>query len=249
MQPGLAVIYPRTARLDAPPRRTKQPPRHRKRQHPPQHHLHVHHGSLPVAPTPHTHTRGCVPPPPPLRPPLPTKSKMAAMRVSRLFAPGAREVPADAATPGHQLLLRAGFLRKASARPPTLFPVYRTVPESRRGGGGPGAVVRGRVHAAAAGAAGAGQAGGPGGRGARGDRSAHALRPVTRSCGGPGPDRWIRPTGAHKLAMPTLLAADLWKQTGRWQSSGAEARGPSAYTRPLTAPATEGPVSLSLSVQ
>ncbi|KAJ1930751.1 hypothetical protein IWQ60_000035 [Tieghemiomyces parasiticus] len=28
--------------------------------------------------------------------------------------------------------------------------------------------------------------------------------------------------GAHKLALPNLLAADLWKQTGRWETTGRE---------------------------
>ena len=36
------------------------------------------------------------------------------MRVSRLYAPTLREVPAEAEVVSHQLMLRAGFMRKAA---------------------------------------------------------------------------------------------------------------------------------------
>ena len=36
------------------------------------------------------------------------------MRVSKLYAPTLREVPAEAEVVSHQLMLRAGFMRKAA---------------------------------------------------------------------------------------------------------------------------------------
>ena len=36
------------------------------------------------------------------------------MRISKMFAPTLREVPAEAEVVSHQLLLRAGFMRKST---------------------------------------------------------------------------------------------------------------------------------------
>ncbi|NLC38231.1 MAG: proline--tRNA ligase, partial [Clostridia bacterium] len=48
------------------------------------------------------------------------------MRASNIFAPTLREVPAEAEVVSHQLLLRAGFIRKAAAGIYTLLPLgYR----------------------------------------------------------------------------------------------------------------------------
>jgi len=45
------------------------------------------------------------------------------MKVSELYAPTLREVPAEAEIPSHQLLLRAGFMRKTSGGIYTLLPL------------------------------------------------------------------------------------------------------------------------------
>lgn len=36
------------------------------------------------------------------------------MKVSKMYAPTLREVPSEAEIPSHQLLLRAGFMRKST---------------------------------------------------------------------------------------------------------------------------------------
>ena len=49
------------------------------------------------------------------------------MLMSRLYAPTLREVPAEAEIPSHQLLLRAGFIRKSAAGLYTYLPLARRV--------------------------------------------------------------------------------------------------------------------------
>ncbi|MGE5550740.1 MAG: proline--tRNA ligase [Bacteroidota bacterium] len=49
------------------------------------------------------------------------------MLMSRLMAPTLREVPSEAETPSHQLLLRAGFIRKTAAGLYTYLPLARRV--------------------------------------------------------------------------------------------------------------------------
>ena len=45
------------------------------------------------------------------------------MRVSKMSAPTLREVPSEAEIPSHQLLLRAGFMRKSTNGMYTLLPL------------------------------------------------------------------------------------------------------------------------------
>ena len=45
------------------------------------------------------------------------------MRVSKLYAPTLREVPAEAEVVSHQLMLRAGFMRKAAGGIYTYLPL------------------------------------------------------------------------------------------------------------------------------
>jgi prolyl-tRNA synthetase len=45
------------------------------------------------------------------------------MRVSKLYAPTLREVPAEAEIPSHKLMLRAGFMRKSSGGIYTYLPL------------------------------------------------------------------------------------------------------------------------------
>ncbi|MDY4920332.1 MAG: aminoacyl--tRNA ligase-related protein, partial [Phascolarctobacterium sp.] len=45
------------------------------------------------------------------------------MRVSKMYAPTLREVPSEAEIPSHQLLLRAGFMRKSTNGMYTLLPL------------------------------------------------------------------------------------------------------------------------------
>ena len=49
------------------------------------------------------------------------------MRVSRLFMATQREIPADAEIPSHQLMLRAGLIRKVASGIYSFMPLgYRT---------------------------------------------------------------------------------------------------------------------------
>jgi Prolyl-tRNA synthetase len=45
------------------------------------------------------------------------------MRVSKLYAPTLREVPAEAEVVSHQLMLRAGFIRKSAGGMYTYLPL------------------------------------------------------------------------------------------------------------------------------
>ena len=45
------------------------------------------------------------------------------MRVTKMYAPTLREVPSEAEIPSHQLLLRAGFMRKSTNGMYTLLPL------------------------------------------------------------------------------------------------------------------------------
>ncbi|OQR90819.1 prolyl-tRNA synthetase [Achlya hypogyna] len=89
---------------------------------------------------------------------------------STTFIPTTKEVPADAAIPSHQLLVRAGMIRKTSNG------IYMMLP------------LAGRVLA--------------------------KLEAII--------DKHMAAIGCSKLSMPCLLTADLWKETGRWESSGPE---------------------------
>ncbi|OQS06631.1 prolyl-tRNA synthetase [Thraustotheca clavata] len=89
---------------------------------------------------------------------------------STTFVPTTKEVPADAAIPSHQLLVRAGFIRKTSNG------IYMMLPLACRTLAKLEAII---------------------------DEHMHAI-------------------GCSKLSMPCLLTADLWKETGRWESSGPE---------------------------
>ncbi|RLO12734.1 hypothetical protein DYB28_015317, partial [Aphanomyces astaci] len=100
---------------------------------------------------------------------LSSTTKSYALR-SSIFIPTTREVPADAAIPSHQLLLRAGFMRKSSNG------IYMMLPLALRSLAKLEAII---------------------------DTHMHAI-------------------GCSKLSMPNLLHSDLWKETGRWDSSGPE---------------------------
>ncbi|RHY34506.1 hypothetical protein DYB32_000908 [Aphanomyces invadans] len=89
---------------------------------------------------------------------------------SSIFIPTTKEVPADAAIPSHQLLLRAGFMRKSSNG------IYMMLPLALRSLAKLEAIIDNHMHA----------------------------------------------IGCSKLSMPNLLHNELWKETGRWESSGPE---------------------------
>ncbi|KAF0691269.1 Aste57867_17447 [Aphanomyces stellatus] len=89
---------------------------------------------------------------------------------SSIFIPTTREIPADAAIPSHQLLLRAGFMRKTSNG------IYMMLPLALR--------------------------------------SLAKLEAII--------DLHMHEIGCSKLSMPNLLHNELWKETGRWDSSGPE---------------------------
>ncbi|KDO21460.1 prolyl-tRNA synthetase [Saprolegnia parasitica CBS 223.65] len=89
---------------------------------------------------------------------------------SATFIPTTKEVPADAAIPSHQLLVRAGFIRKTSNG------IYMMLPLAGRSLAKLEAII---------------------------DTHMHAIK-------------------CSKLSMPCLLTADLWQETGRWESSGPE---------------------------
>ena len=57
------------------------------------------------------------------------------MRVSKLYAPTLREVPAEAEVVSHQLMLRAGFMRKAAGGIYTYLPLaWRVLKKIERNG-------------------------------------------------------------------------------------------------------------------
>lgn len=54
------------------------------------------------------------------------------MKVSKMYAPTLREVPSEAEIPSHQLLLRAGFMRKSTNGMYTYLPLaWRVIKKSK----------------------------------------------------------------------------------------------------------------------
>lgn len=92
------------------------------------------------------------------------------MRYSKYFLPTLREVPADAEVISHQLMLRAGMVRRIAAG------IYDILPMGLR-------VIR---------------------------KVENIIREEM--------DR----AGAHELFMPSILPAELWQETGRWDFYGKE---------------------------
>ncbi|MEA4882153.1 MAG: proline--tRNA ligase [Clostridia bacterium] len=92
------------------------------------------------------------------------------MRMTQLFAPTLREVPSEAEIPSHQLMLRAGLMRK------TLSGVYSYLN--------------------------------------LGWRVVFKVENIVRQ----EMDR----QGAQEVLMPAVQAADLWRETGRWDDYGPE---------------------------
>ena len=67
------------------------------------------------------------------------------MRMTQLFAPTLREIPTEAEIPSHQLLLRAGMMRKVAAGVYTYLPLgYRVLTKIMK-------IVREEMDAAGAG--------------------------------------------------------------------------------------------------
>ncbi|MDF1536714.1 MAG: proline--tRNA ligase [bacterium] len=92
------------------------------------------------------------------------------MRYSRYFLPTLREVPADAEVVSHQLMLRAGMVRRIAAGIYDILPLgLRVIRKVER-------IIREEM-----------------------DRA-----------------------GAHELFMPSILPAELWQETGRWDFYGKE---------------------------
>lgn len=92
------------------------------------------------------------------------------MRYSRYFLPTLREVPADAEVISHQLMLRAGMVRRVAAG------IYDILPLGLR-------VIR-------------------------------KIENIIRE--------EMNRAGAHELFMPSILPAELWQETGRWDFYGKE---------------------------
>lgn len=92
------------------------------------------------------------------------------MRMTRLFSQTLREAPAEAQTEGHQLLLRAGFIRQVAAG------IFSYLPLARRAMNRIEAILREEINA----------------------------------------------IGGQEITMPVVLPADLWRETGRYQTIGAE---------------------------
>ncbi|MDF1524908.1 MAG: proline--tRNA ligase [bacterium] len=92
------------------------------------------------------------------------------MRYSRYFLPTLREVPADAEVTSHQLMLRAGMVRRIAAG------IYDILPMGLR-------VIR---------------------------KVENIIREE------------MNRAGAHELFMPSILPAELWQETGRWDFYGKE---------------------------
>ena len=92
------------------------------------------------------------------------------MRYSKYFLPTLREIPADAEVISHQLMLRAGMVRRIAAG------IYDILPMGLR-------VIR---------------------------KVENIIREEM--------DR----AGAHELFMPSVLPAELWQETGRWDFYGKE---------------------------
>ncbi|MGD8353333.1 MAG: proline--tRNA ligase [Pseudomonadota bacterium] len=92
------------------------------------------------------------------------------MRYSKYFLPTLREVPADAEVISHQLMLRAGMVRRVAAG------IYEILPLGLR-------VIR---------------------------KVENIIREE------------MNRAGAHELFMPSILPAELWQETGRWDFYGKE---------------------------
>jgi prolyl-tRNA synthetase len=92
------------------------------------------------------------------------------MRYSRYFLPTLREVPADAEVVSHQLMLRAGMIRRVAAG------IYEVLPMGLK-------VIR---------------------------KVENIIREE------------MNRAGAHELFMPSILPAELWQETGRWDFYGRE---------------------------
>lgn len=92
------------------------------------------------------------------------------MRYSRYFLPTQREVPADAEVVSHQLMIRAGMIRRVAAG------IYEILPLGLRVIRKVEAIIREEM-----------------------DRA-----------------------GAHELFMPSVIPAELWQETGRWDIYGRE---------------------------
>ena len=92
------------------------------------------------------------------------------MRYSRYFLPTLREIPADAEVVSHQLMLRAGMVRRIAAG------IYDILPMGLR-------VIR---------------------------KVENIIREE------------MNRAGAHELFLPSILPAELWQETGRWDFYGKE---------------------------
>ncbi|MCP3678343.1 MAG: proline--tRNA ligase, partial [Deltaproteobacteria bacterium] len=92
------------------------------------------------------------------------------MRFSRMFIPTLKEAPSDAEIVSHQLMVRAGMVRKVAAGIYTLLPMgLRAIRRVER-------IVREEMDMA----------------------------------------------GAQELFMPTVIPAELWQTSGRWDAYGKE---------------------------
>lgn len=89
---------------------------------------------------------------------------------SMLWIPTEKEIPADAAIPSHQLLVRGGFIRKSGHGVYTFLPLGKKV-----------------------------------------------MRNLEREI-----DAEMMAIGGNKLDLPVMIPAELWKQSGRWQTRGPE---------------------------
>jgi len=84
--------------------------------------------------------------------------------------PTLKEAPSDAATPGHQYLIRAGLIRKSHQGGFALLPLGLRVFEKATG------LI----------------------------------------------DEAMSSVGASKVSLPTMLPAEMWKKSGRWETTGPE---------------------------
>ena len=92
------------------------------------------------------------------------------MKLSQLFVPTLRESPKDAEVVSHQLMMRAGFIRKLGNGIYSLLPL--------------------------------------------GLRSLRKFSDIVR--------QEMDAIGAQEVLMPSVIPADLWKQSGRWEKYGKE---------------------------
>ena len=91
-------------------------------------------------------------------------------KLSNVWMPTLKEAPSDAATLGHQYLIRAGLIRKSHQGGFSLLPLGL------------------RVF----------------------DKTTKLI------------DEAMATVGASKVALPTMLPADMWEKSGRWESTGPE---------------------------